>query len=63
MNISVQALMLLVQLQGEESGSGLSDRFYRALFEKVLDPGLAASSKQAMFLNILVRAALAIEPL
>jgi len=32
-----------------------SDRFYQALYRKILDPGLVASSKQALFLNLLYK--------
>jgi ribosome biogenesis protein MAK21 len=34
----------------------VSDRFYRVLYETLLDPRLASSSKQAMYLNLLYRA-------
>ncbi|KAK2168406.1 hypothetical protein LSH36_17g12003 [Paralvinella palmiformis] len=52
-NTSVQALMLLYQVT--ESSDSNSDRFYQALYRKILDPGLVASSKQALFLNLLYK--------
>ncbi|CAH3192516.1 unnamed protein product, partial [Porites evermanni] len=52
-NTSVQALMLLFQVM--ESRQSVSDRFYQALYSKLLDPSLKASSKQAVFLNILYK--------
>ena len=33
----------------------ISDRYYMALYRKLLDPGLQTSSKQAMFLNLLFK--------
>ncbi|KAI9790269.1 MAG: hypothetical protein M1816_005294 [Peltula sp. TS41687] len=53
-NTSVQALMLLQQLS--VSRQVASDRFYRTLYESLLDPRLLTSSKQAMYLNVLFRA-------
>ena len=50
-NTSIQALMLIQQLNG-----GSTDRFYRTLYESFLDPRLLASSKQALYLNLLFRA-------
>ncbi|XP_068730456.1 CCAAT/enhancer-binding protein zeta-like [Montipora capricornis] len=50
---SVQALMLLFQVM--ESRQSVSDRFYQALYAKLLDPTLKASSKQALFLNVLYK--------
>ncbi|XP_022800825.1 CCAAT/enhancer-binding protein zeta-like isoform X2 [Stylophora pistillata] len=52
-NTSVQALMLLYQVM--ESRQSVSDRFYSALYAKLLDPNLKTSSKQAVFLNILYK--------
>ena len=52
-NCSVQALLLLCQVL--ESSQAVSDRFFRALYEKMLDPALIASTKQAMFLNVVFR--------
>ncbi|KAG9084675.1 hypothetical protein FRC06_003944 [Ceratobasidium sp. 370] len=47
-NISIQALVLI-----EKS---ISDRFYRTLYDALLDPRLLTSSKQAMYLNLLFKA-------
>ena len=53
-NTSIQALMLIQQLCGAHQAA--SDRFYRTLYESLLDPRLLTSSKQAMYLNLLFRA-------
>ena len=53
-NTSIQALMLIQQLNGPHQGS--VDRFYRTLYESLLDPRLLTSSKQALYLNLLFRA-------
>ena len=53
-NTSIQALMLVQQLVGHHQGS--MDRFYRTLYESLLDPRLLTSSKQALYLNLLYRA-------
>ncbi|XP_032661057.1 CCAAT/enhancer-binding protein zeta isoform X3 [Chelonoidis abingdonii] len=50
---SVQALMLLFQVM--DSHQTVSDRYYAALYKKLLDPGLAACSKQSMFLNLVYK--------
>ncbi|GCB66253.1 hypothetical protein scyTo_0010079 [Scyliorhinus torazame] len=50
---SVQALMLLFQVM--DSQQAVSNRYYVALYRKLLDPGLAQCSKQAMFLNLLYK--------
>jgi len=34
----------------------IADRFYRALYASLVDPRLATSSKQAMYLNLLFKA-------
>ena len=52
-NTSIQALMLIQQLSGSTRGS--ADRFYRTLYESLLDPRLLTSSKQALYLNLLFR--------
>lgn len=36
--------------------SSIGDRFYRALYASLLDPRLATTSKQAMYLNLLYKA-------
>ena len=53
-NTSIQALMLIQQLSG--SHQGLVDRFYRTLYESLLDLRLLTSSKQALYLNLVFRA-------
>lgn len=53
-NTSIQALILIQQLNGSHQGS--VDRFYRTLYESLLDPRLLTSSKQALYLNLLFRA-------
>uniref|UniRef100_A0A8C4R5G3 CCAAT/enhancer-binding protein zeta n=1 Tax=Eptatretus burgeri TaxID=7764 RepID=A0A8C4R5G3_EPTBU len=52
-NTSVQALMLLFQIM--DSQQALSDRFYTALYKKLLDPQLSSYSKPALFLNLLYK--------
>jgi ribosome biogenesis protein MAK21 len=53
-NTSIQALMLIQQLTASKNIA--VDRFYRTLYESLLDPRLASSSKHAMFLNLLFKA-------
>ncbi|KAI9596717.1 CBF/Mak21 family-domain-containing protein [Syncephalis fuscata] len=53
-NVVVQALKLIFQTSSAKQA--VSDRFYRVLYESLLDSRLAASSKQAMYLNLLYRA-------
>ena len=53
-NISIQALTLLYQVM--DSREAVTDRFYSALYKKILDPELTTSSKQVMFLNLLYKA-------
>ncbi|CAK7203332.1 RNA-binding ribosome biosynthesis protein mak21 [Sporothrix eucalyptigena] len=53
-NTSIQALMLVQQVAGSKQLS--VDRFYRTLYESLLDPRLVTSSKQGMYLNLLYRA-------
>ena len=69
-NISLQALMLILQVttalppatastskEGASTFStSLKDRFYRTLYSSLLDQRLATSSKQAMYLNLLFKA-------
>ncbi|CAH1791855.1 unnamed protein product, partial [Owenia fusiformis] len=52
-NTSIQALMLLYQVM--DSNEAISDRYYTALYRKLIDPGLKNSSKQPMFLNLLYK--------
>jgi ribosome biogenesis protein MAK21 len=68
-NISIQALQLIFQVsnagsatRGSSSASAIAsstntqDRFYRTLYASMLDPRLAKTSKQAMYLNLLFKA-------
>ena len=52
-NTSIQALMLIQQISAAKHYS--ADRFYRTLYESLLDPRLLNSSKQIMYLNLLYR--------
>nr|XP_046229485.1 CCAAT/enhancer-binding protein zeta [Scatophagus argus] len=52
-NTAVQALMLLFQVM--DSQQTVSDRYYVALYRKLLDRGLSSSSRQSMFLNLLYK--------
>ncbi|XP_041815058.1 CCAAT/enhancer-binding protein zeta [Chelmon rostratus] len=52
-NTAVQALMLLFQVM--DSQQTVSDRYYVALYRKLLDSGLSSSSRQSMFLNLLYK--------
>jgi ribosome biogenesis protein MAK21 len=52
-NTSIQALMLIQQLSATRHLA--TDRFYRTLYESLLDPRLTTSSKQALYLNLLYR--------
>jgi ribosome biogenesis protein MAK21 len=53
-NVSVQALMLIFQIGNVKQA--VSDRFYRTLYESLVDARLANSSKQSMYLNLLFKA-------
>ena len=53
-NTSIQALILIQQMNGVNQAS--QDRFYRVLYESLLDSRLLTSSKQALYLNLLFRA-------
>uniref|UniRef100_A0ACB8GAP6 Uncharacterized protein n=2 Tax=Sphaerodactylus townsendi TaxID=933632 RepID=A0ACB8GAP6_9SAUR len=50
---SIQALMLLFQVM--DSNQTISDRYYTALYKKLLDPGLTLCAKQSMFLNLVYK--------
>ncbi|NXS45681.1 CEBPZ protein, partial [Balaeniceps rex] len=50
---SIQALMLLFQVM--DSQQTVSDRYYAALYKKLLDPALATCSKPSMFLNLVYK--------
>ncbi|KAF5025267.1 hypothetical protein F66182_2652 [Fusarium sp. NRRL 66182] len=53
-NTGIQALLLIQQISSSRSLA--NDRFYRTLYESLLDPRLVNSSKQALYLNLLLRA-------
>ncbi|KAL1955791.1 hypothetical protein VTO42DRAFT_8111 [Malbranchea cinnamomea] len=53
-NTSIQALTLIQQLSSNHQVS--ADRFYRTLYESLLDPRIVTSSKQSMYLNLLYKA-------
>lgn len=53
-NTSIQALMLIQQITSSYQVS--ADRFYRTLYESLLDPRVVTSSKQALYLNLLFKA-------
>ncbi|KAL8705287.1 MAG: hypothetical protein Q9201_001574 [Fulgogasparrea decipioides] len=52
-NTSIQALMLIQQLN--DTNQSFVDRYYRTLYESLLDPRLLTSSKQALYLNLLFK--------
>lgn len=52
-NTSIQALMVIEQLSTSKHVA--VDRFYRTLYESLLDPRLTTSSKHALYLNLLYR--------
>ncbi|KAG6313548.1 hypothetical protein E4U44_002512 [Claviceps purpurea] len=53
-NTGIQALLLIQHLSAARNLA--TDRFYRTLYESLLDPRLVTSSKQALYLNLLLRA-------
>lgn len=53
-NVGIQALTLLFQVSATQQA--VSDRFYTALYETLIDARLASCSKQAMYLNLLFKA-------
>ncbi|KAI9058885.1 hypothetical protein FKP32DRAFT_1596755 [Trametes sanguinea] len=70
-NISLQALTLILQIsttlsspttkpstssQSSVFSTSLRDRFYRALYASLIDPRLATSNKQALYLNLVFKA-------
>ncbi|KAK5167967.1 RNA-binding ribosome biosynthesis protein mak21 [Saxophila tyrrhenica] len=52
-NTAVQALMLIQQISSTKHYG--AERFYRTLYESLLDPRLCSSSKQVMYLNLLYK--------
>lgn len=53
-NVSMHTLLLLFQVA--DFANAVSDRFYSALYKKLLDPQLATSSQQALFLSLVYKA-------
>ncbi|KAH6602664.1 hypothetical protein BASA61_000891 [Batrachochytrium salamandrivorans] len=53
-NTCIQSLTLIFQVQS--SRQMVSDRFYRALYDTLLDQRLFEASKQSMYLNLLFKA-------
>ena len=51
-NVTLQAFMLLYQVQGE---SDAADRFYSAFYRKLLDANFSNISKHAQFFNLVFR--------
>lgn len=56
-NTSLQALMLIQRLA--DSKASIGTRFYRTLYESLLDPRLLTSSKQSLYLNLLYKSLIA----
>jgi ribosome biogenesis protein MAK21 len=52
-NTSIQALMLIQQISAAKQYA--AERYYRTLYESLLDPRLLTSSKQILYLNLLYR--------
>ncbi|KAF2240524.1 CBF-domain-containing protein [Trematosphaeria pertusa] len=52
-NTSIQAMTLIQQISATKHYS--TDRFYRTLYESLLDPRLITTSKHIMYLNLLYR--------
>ena len=53
-NTSIQALMLVQQLSASHQMS--TERFFRTLYESLLDPRILSTSKQTMYMNLLYEA-------
>jgi len=54
-NTSVQALLLLQKVVEKSGKEDKIDRYYRTLYESLLDARLLTSSKQAIYLNLLFK--------
>jgi hypothetical protein len=52
-NLAIQALQLVFHVM--QSRAALADRFYRALYEKLLSAELRSTSKHALFLNLVYK--------
>ncbi|XP_056642195.1 CCAAT/enhancer-binding protein zeta [Diorhabda sublineata] len=55
-NIGLHTLMLLYQVS--DAGNGITDRFYSALYRKLLDPNLLTTTHRAMLLSLIYKALL-----
>ncbi|CAH0547490.1 unnamed protein product [Brassicogethes aeneus] len=55
-NISLHALTLLYQVS--DFGNNINDRFYSALYKKLVDPNLLTTTHQAMLLSLIYKALL-----
>ena len=55
-NTSIQALMLIQELCVANQWPSTSDRFYRTLYESLVDPRLLTTSKHRLYVNLLHRA-------
>lgn len=57
-NVSLQALSLVYRLSMSSTAAGVpSDRFYRTLYDSLIDPRLAYASKHPMYLNLVFKSA------
>ncbi|EPY52479.1 ribosome biogenesis protein Noc1 [Schizosaccharomyces cryophilus OY26] len=52
-NTAIQVLMLI--FQASSSRDSIPDRFYKSLYESLLDPRLISSSKHSLYLNLLYK--------
>ncbi|KAF2904304.1 hypothetical protein ILUMI_01869 [Ignelater luminosus] len=52
-NVSLHALTLLFQVSGDAE---VSDRFYSALYKKLLDPQISSTTHQAMLISLVYKA-------
>ena len=55
-NTSIQALILIQELCASNQRPSTSHRFYRTLYESLLDPRLLTTSKHRLYINLLHRA-------
>ncbi|KIW33944.1 uncharacterized protein PV07_00755 [Cladophialophora immunda] len=54
-NTSIQSLLLIQQISHSSQHKASTDRFYRVLYESLLDQRLITASKQQLYLNLLHR--------
>ncbi|PWA01984.1 hypothetical protein BB558_001882 [Smittium angustum] len=52
-NVVIQTLLFLFQIT--QHGANDGQRFYRALYESLLDPRIESSSKQSLYLNLIFK--------